>query len=50
MRDGWYWVATKYACGAVVVKVGRVVETAPIYSWMLGYAVKGVLKHYEWKT
>jgi hypothetical protein len=32
--DGWYRITTNFACGAIVIKNGWVVMTAPIFSWM----------------
>lgn len=47
MKDGWYWFDSGYACGAIVVKNGEIIKTAPIFRKMIGW--KAGVMHYRGK-
>ena len=38
-----YWLNVTYACGFVGVLNGKVVETCPIFKWMIGKSWENVL-------
>ena len=44
-RELWR-VTTAYACGGIIVELGVVVETAPIFRWMFGKTLEEVRR---WK-
>lgn len=45
MSDQLYYLDTKYGCGGVIVKNEKVVETCPLYKWMLGKSIGQVLNN-----
>jgi len=44
-RERLFWLNTKYACGGIVVKNNKVVDTAPIYKWMRNKTLTFVLNY-----
>lgn len=45
MSDQLYYLDTKYGCGGVIVKNEKVVETCPLYKWMMGKPIGQVLNN-----
>lgn len=51
MSDGetWYWVDMRFACGAVIVKGGIVIDCAPIFrKFLMGQPWKP-LRRWAWR-
>ena len=46
MMDEVYLIDTGYACAGISVKNGKVVETSPIFHWMLGKSLDTIMR---WK-
>ena len=48
-RERLFWLNTTYACGGIIVKNNKVVETAPIYKWMKNKTLVFILNYLKQK-
>lgn len=45
MTDKLIWIDCGYACGGIIIdKYSTVIETCPIYKWMLNKKLEEILK------
>ena len=45
--ERWYWIDTGWACGGLVVKEGKVVDSAPIFRKFRGQTITHLAQHYS---